>query len=90
MIKVEAIKEFTFGDFEKIKDTLTRGSVKAEPGRIYPYDTFICDKETAEYLLGGNAKKAEVVKIVEIIPEEKTEEPQKVETKPTKKKKSKK
>ena len=90
MIKVEAIKEFTFGEFEKIKDTLTRGSVKAEPGRIYAGDTFECDKATAEYLLGGNAKKAEVVKIVEVIPEEKPEEPQKVESKTTKKKKTKK
>lgn len=100
MIKLEAIKEFTFGDFDKIRETLTRGSVKAEPGRIYAGDTFECDKATAEYLLGDNAKKAEVVKIVEVIPEtlekytsgycEIIEEPQKEEKKPVKKSKKKK
>lgn len=69
MIKVEVIKNFRYGEFDKIKATLKRGTVKAEEGWLYTTDTFECDKKAADYLLGDNPIKEPVVKIVEVEPE---------------------
>lgn len=74
MIKVEVIKDFRYGEFDKIKGSLKRGTVKADEGALYVTDTFECDKKAADYLLGDNPIKEPVVKIVEVIPEEQPEE----------------
>lgn len=73
MIKVEVIKEFNFGDFYKIKDTLIRKS-RAKEGYLYVGDTFICNEPMMKYLTGSNDKKLVVVKVIEVIPEETKEE----------------
>ena len=67
-IKVEVIKQFTLGDYAKIKDTLKRKNTDKD-GELYVGDEFYCDKEMAEYLLGNNKIKKAVVKVIEIIPE---------------------
>lgn len=97
MIKVEVIKDFRYGEFDKIKASLKRGTVKADEGALYVTDTFECDKKAADYLLGNNPIKEPVVKIVEVEPEEKPipeDKPEIIITsekiKPTKKKKNKK
>lgn len=85
MVKVEAVNNFTLGKFEEIKDTLVRGNEDNNlNGSIYIGDTFECDKELADYLLGGNSYNRAFVKIIEYIPDEVKEEP-KEEPKPIKK-----
>ena len=67
MIKVEAIKQFTLGRFNEIKN-IKRRSVEKE-GMLFVGDTFECSKEMAEYLTGKNEKGSIVVKVLEVIPE---------------------
>lgn len=68
MIKVEVIEKFTYAKYEEIKDTLKRKSVD-EKGMLFVGDTFECDKETVEYLTGGNPLGKVVVKVIEVEPE---------------------
>ena len=72
MIKVEAIKDFTLGKFNEIKDTIVRKSVSVE-GKIFKGDTFECTQELAEYLSGKNPIGQVVIKIIEVIPEKEPE-----------------
>ena len=69
MIKVEVIKDFTYKDFDNIKDTLKRASGRKEEGKLYVGDTFECSKQVVEYLMGKNEKNEIVVKVIEIIPD---------------------
>lgn len=90
MIKCEAILEFTYGDFSKLKN-LVRKEKEVE-GRIFEGDTFECTEEIAEYLGGKNDKGVVAVKVIEVIPEKKVEkveevkEEKEVKEKPKKKK----
>lgn len=68
MIKVEVIKEFTYKDFDNIKDTLKRASSKNEDGRLYEGDIFECSKKIVEYLTGKNEEGITVIKIIEVQP----------------------
>lgn len=68
MIKVKALREFTYGDFNKIKNLERHDINKKEDGKLYDRDTFECTKEMADYLTGGCGY--ELVKVIEIIPEE--------------------
>lgn len=74
MVKVEVIEEFTYRDFYKIKESLVRKTREKE-GWLFVGDTFECDYETMKYLTGDNSLKKTVVKVIEKIPETKTEEP---------------
>ena len=74
MIKVEVIEEFTLGKFDELKNLVRNNEEKKEKGRLYVKDTFICDKEMADYLTGNNKYSTPYVKIIEIIPEEVIEE----------------
>lgn len=67
MIKVEAIKQFTLADYDKITN-IQRKSVEKE-GMLYVGDTFECDEKMAKYLTGNNDKGNIVVKIIEVIPD---------------------
>lgn len=73
MIKVEVTEEFTYKEFDKIKDTLVRHS-RAKEGWLYKGDTFECDEATLKYLTGENKLNKTVVKAIEIIPEAKIQE----------------
>lgn len=74
MIKVEAIKEFTLNRYNELKNI--KRALKDEPGKLYVGDTFECEKELCDYLLGNNPVNEVVVKVVEYIPEE-VEQPKK-------------
>ena len=85
MVRLETIEEFTLQDFGKLKDIVRKG--KDTEGRLFVGDTFVCDENMQDYLLGNNALNKTVAKVIEVIPEKK-EEPK--EEKPKKIKKSKK
>ena len=70
MIKCEVTKEFTLSKFDELKNIQRKGM--DSKGKLYNGDTFECDKEMADYLIGDNDKKLIVVKVLEIIPDEKT------------------
>lgn len=69
MIKVEVIVEFTLERFDEIKDSLVRRSVDPKSNKLLVGDTFVCEKELADYLMGNNEKGKVVVKVIEVIPE---------------------
>ena len=82
MIKCEVIENFTLQDYAKLKNV--KKVVSRKDNEFGVNDTFECDKEMADYLLGNNVFKKVVVKIIEV-------EPKKEITKaPTVKEKSKK
>ena len=87
MIKVEVTEGFTLARFDELLDIERKNVDKY--GELFVGDTFKCDKELVDYLLGGNALKKAFVKVIEVIPEKEKKE---AEEKPTKeiKKKSKK
>lgn len=72
MVKVKALREFTYGDFNKIKNLERHDINKKENGRLYEKDTFECTKEMAEYLTGGCGYV--LVQVIEVIPVEVKEE----------------
>lgn len=71
MVKCETIKEFTLERFDELKNIKRRS--KEEEGRLFIGDVFECTEELADYLTGNNAIKEVVVKVIEIIPEKKSE-----------------
>ena len=64
MIKVEALENFTLSRFNEIKNIQRKKS--NTDGKLYEGDTFECNKELADYLLGANALGRAVVKVIEI------------------------
>ena len=68
MIKVKAIREFTYGKFDKITNLERYDKTKNEDGRLYEKDTFDCTQDMATYLTGGCGY--ELVKVIEVLPEE--------------------
>lgn len=66
MIKCEVIKEFTLERFDELKN-IQRKSFDTK-GKLYVGDTFECDKEMADYLMGDNKDKQVVVKVIEVEP----------------------
>lgn len=69
VIKVKALREFTYGDFEKITNLQRNDINKNEKGRLYEKDTFECTKEMVDYLTGGCGYV--LVKVIEVIPAKK-------------------
>ena len=95
MVKVIALREFTYGNFNKITNLVRNDKEKKEHGRLYERDTFECTEDMAKYLTGGCGY--DLVKILEVIPDEVVEEPKEVieepkveEEKPKKAKRAKK
>ena len=69
MVKCEVIKKFNYGHFEELKNLKRSGfDIK---GVLFTGDTFECSQEVASYLSGNNPIKEVVVKVIEVIPEEK-------------------
>ena len=64
MIKCEVISRFDLKDLGKLKN-IQRKSINVK-GSLFVGDTFECDKEMADYLLGNNALNKTVVKVVEV------------------------
>lgn len=71
MVKCEVIENFDLGKFDEIK--IVSRKARNVKGSLYVGDIFECNQEMADYLTGGNAKKKVVVKVIEVIPEEKKE-----------------
>ena len=66
MIKCEVIKEFTLEKFDELKN-IQRRRIDTK-GKLYVGDTFECDKEMADYLMGNNKNGDVVVKVIEVEP----------------------
>ena len=73
MIKVKALREFTYGKFDKIKNLERYDKDKNKKGTLYEKDTFECTQEQVTYLTGECGY--ELVKVIEVIPEEVKEDP---------------
>ena len=69
MVKVEAIIDFTYSNYDKIKELESR-SEKVE-GKIFQGDVFKVEDKEALYLTGENKDKIVAVKVLEVIPEQK-------------------
>lgn len=85
MFKVKALREFTYGSFDKIKNLERHNKEKNKKGTLYEGDTFECTEKMVKYLTGECGYI--LVKVIEFIPEEVKEE--KPKTKKTKKSKKK-
>lgn len=66
MIKCEVIERFDLKDFSKLKN-IQRKATNVE-GKLFVGDTFECDEDMADYLLGNNILKKVVVKVIEVEP----------------------
>lgn len=69
MVKLQATRDFTLGEFNKIKIITRYNAEKREEGHVYNKDIFECDDEMAKYLMGSNDKKLIVAEIIEVIPD---------------------
>lgn len=66
MIKCEVIENFTLEKFSQLKNV--KKVVERKNNEFGVKDTFECDKEMADYLLGNNILKKKVVKVIEVEP----------------------
>lgn len=69
MIKCEVIKEFTLERFNELKNIVRKKVFDYEDKKLYLGDTFECDKDMCDYLMGSNDKGKTVIRIIEIVPE---------------------
>lgn len=67
MIKCQAIRDFTLERFNDLED-INRKRIDVK-GKIFEGDTFKCEKDLADYLMGKNDKGVVVAKVLEIEPE---------------------
>lgn len=77
MVKVQAIMEFTYKNYDKIKKLESKD--KKEKGKIFDGDIFEIDDEEALYLTGKNDKGIVAVKVLEVKPTETTMIEQKID-----------
>ena len=71
MVKVQAIIDFNYKNYNKIKDL--QPTNKIQEGKIFAGDIFNVEDEEAKYLTGENKNKIVAVKVLEVIPEIKEE-----------------
>lgn len=64
MVKVQAIIDFTYKNYDKIQNL--NSSDEIEEGKIFKGDIFEIENEEALYLAGKNDFKIEAVKILEV------------------------
>lgn len=67
MIKCEVIENFTLEKFNQLKNV--NKVISRKDNEFGVKDTFECDKEMADYLLGNNVLNKVVVKVIEVIKE---------------------
>ena len=77
MVKVQAIIDFNYKNYNKIKDL--QPTNKIQKGKIFAGDIFNVEDDEAKYLTGENKNKIVAVKVLEVIPE--TKEEKKITTK---------
>ena len=71
MVKVQAIIDFNYKNYNKIKDL--QPTNKIQEGKIFAGDIFNIEDDEAKYLTGENKNKIVAVKVLEVIPEIKEE-----------------
>ena len=71
MVKVQAIIDFNYKNYNKIKDL--QPTNKIQEGKIFAGDIFNVEDDEAKYLTGENKNKIVAVKVLEVIPEIKEE-----------------
>lgn len=71
MVKVQAIIDFNYKNYNKIKDL--QPTNKMQEGKIFAGDIFNVEDDEAKYLTGENKDKIVAVKVIEVIPEIKEE-----------------
>ena len=71
MVKVQAIIDFNYKNYNKIKDLQPVN--KIQEGKIFAGDIFEVEDEEALYLTGKNKNNLVAVKVLEVIPEIKEE-----------------
>ena len=77
MVKVQAIIDFNYKNYNKIKDL--QPANKIQEGKIFAGDIFEVEDKEALYLTGKNKNNIVAVKVLEVIPE--TKEEKKITTK---------
>lgn len=71
MVKVQAIIDFNYKNYNKIKDL--QPTNKKQEGKIFVGDIFNVEDDEALYLTGKNKNNIVAVKVIEVIPEIKEE-----------------
>ena len=71
MVKVQAIIDFNYKNYNKIKDL--QPANKIQEGKIFAGDIFNVEDDEAKYLTGENKNNIVAVKVLEVIPEIKEE-----------------
>ena len=71
MVKVQAIIDFNYKNYNKIKDL--QPANKIQEGKIFAGDIFNAEDDEAKYRTGENKDKIVAVKVLEVIPEIKEE-----------------
>ena len=66
MVKVQAIIDFNYKNYNKIKDLQPVN--KIQEGKIFAGDIFNVEDDEAKYLTGENKNKIVAVKVLEVIP----------------------
>lgn len=70
MVKVQAIIDFNYKNYNKIKDL--QPTNKMQEGKIFAGDIFNVEDDEAKYLTGENKNKIVAVKVLEVKPAETT------------------
>lgn len=71
MVKVQAIIDFNYKNYIRIKDL--QPANKIQEGKIFAGDIFEVEDDEAKYLTGENKNKIVAVKVLEVMPEIKEE-----------------
>ena len=66
MVKVQAIIDFNYNNYNKIKNL--QPANKIQEGKIFVGDIFNVEDDEAKYLTGANKNKIVAVKVLEVIP----------------------
>ena len=77
MVKVQAIIDFNYKNYNKIKDL--QPANKIQEGKIFAGDIFNVEDDEAKYLTGENKNKIVAVKVLEVKPTETTMIEQKID-----------
>ena len=77
MVKVQAIIDFNYKNYNKIKDL--QSANKIQEGKIFAGDIFNVEDDEAKYLTGENKNKIVAVKVLEVRPTETTTIEQKID-----------
>ena len=72
MVKVQAIIDFNYKNYNKIKDL--QPTNKMQEGKIFAGDIFNVEDDEAKYLTGENKNNIVAVKVLEVIPENEEKE----------------